>query len=62
VTEIREIATGLEVVADAGRGAELNRTLAAAGIYASAIVPRTSSLEDVFLELTGPEGDARAAS
>jgi len=62
VTEIREIATGLEVVADAGRGAELNRTLAAAGIYASAIVPRKSSLEDVFLELTGPESDVRAAS
>ncbi|HEV8230559.1 MAG TPA: ABC transporter ATP-binding protein [Candidatus Limnocylindria bacterium] len=55
VTEVRETATGLEVVADAGRGAEINRTLAAAGIYASAIVPRSSSLEDVFIELTETE-------
>jgi ABC-2 type transport system ATP-binding protein len=62
VTEIRETETALEVVADAGRGAELNRVLAAAGIYASAIVPRTSSLEDVFLELTESETNARAAS
>jgi len=62
VTEIRETPTGLEVVADAGRGAELNRALAAAGMYASAIVPRTSSLEDVFLELTESGADAPAAS
>ena len=62
VTEIRETPSALEVVADAGRGAELNRALAAAGIYASAIVPRTSSLEDVFLELTEPGSDAAAAS
>ncbi len=62
VTEIRETSSGLEVVADAGRGAELNRTLAAAGVYASAIVPRTSSLEDVFLELTESESDVPAAS
>jgi ABC-2 type transport system ATP-binding protein len=62
VTEIRETPTALEVVADAGRGAELNRALAAAGMYASAIVPRTSSLEDVFLELTESGADAPAAS
>ena len=62
VTEIRETASALEVVADAGRGAELNRALAAAGIYASAIVPRTSSLEDVFLELTESGSDAPAPS
>lgn len=62
LTEIRETSSGLEVVADAGRGAELNRTLAAAGVYASAIVPRTSSLEDVFLELTESESDVPAAS
>ncbi len=62
VTEIRETPAALEVVADAGRGAELNRALAAAGIYASAIVPRTSSLEDVFLELTEAESDVPAAS
>ena len=62
VAEIRETGSGLEVVADEGRGAELNRALAAAGIYASAIVPRTSSLEDVVLELTGSPGDAQAGS
>jgi ABC-2 type transport system ATP-binding protein len=55
VKEIRETATGLDVVADPQRGAELNRALATAGIYASAIIPRASSLEDVFIELTEPE-------
>ena len=45
---------GLDVVAPADRGAELNRALAAAGLYASAIVPTQSSLEDVFMELTEP--------
>jgi ABC-2 type transport system ATP-binding protein len=55
VKEIRETPTGLDVVADPERGAELNRALASAGLYASAIVPRASSLEDVFMELTEPE-------
>ena len=55
VKEIRETPTGLDVVADPERGAELNRTLATSGLYASAIIPRASSLEDVFLELTEPE-------
>jgi ABC-2 type transport system ATP-binding protein len=56
VKEIRETSTGLDVVADPDRGAELNRALASDGLYASAIVPRASSLEDVFLELTETEG------
>jgi ABC-2 type transport system ATP-binding protein len=34
------------------RGADVNRALAGQGIFAAAIVPRRSSLEDVFLELT----------
>jgi len=54
IKEIRETATGLDVVADPERGAELNRALASASLYASAIVPRASSLEDVFMELTEP--------
>jgi ABC-2 type transport system ATP-binding protein len=62
VKEIREAGLTLEVVADAGRGAEFNRALASAGIYASALIPRTSSLEDVFIELTESESDAPAAS
>jgi ABC-2 type transport system ATP-binding protein len=63
VREVRPRERGLEVVADPDRGAELNRALAAAGLYASAIVPRASSLEDVFMELTEPEAtDAAAAS
>ena len=61
VSEVREKAGGLEVVVDGDRGAELNRALASAGIYASAIVQRTSSLEDVFIELTGPEAAVAAA-
>jgi ABC-2 type transport system ATP-binding protein len=55
VKEIRETPAGLEVVTDPARGAELNRTLASAGLYASAIIPRASSLEDVFIELTETE-------
>lgn len=48
------------VTAGAEHGAAINRALAESGIYAGAIVPRTSSLEEVFLELTetgepGPE-------
>jgi ABC-2 type transport system ATP-binding protein len=62
IKEIRDTPTGLDVVADPGRGAELNRALASAGVYASAIIPRASSLEDVFLELTEAEASASAAS
>jgi ABC-2 type transport system ATP-binding protein len=46
---------GLDVVAVPDLGAAINRALVAAGLYASAIVPRQSSLEDVFLELTEKE-------
>ena len=42
----------LTVVAPVERGADINRALAEQGLYAATIVPRTSSLEDVFLELT----------
>lgn len=42
----------LIVSAPPERGADLNRALAAHGLYAAAIVPRQSTLEDVFLELT----------
>jgi ABC-2 type transport system ATP-binding protein len=56
VKEIRETPAGLDVVAEPERGAELNRALASVGLYASAIVPRASSLEDAFLELTEAEG------
>src|SRR6267378_2259379 len=45
VKETHETSTGLDVVTDPGRGAELNRALASAGLYASAIIPRASSLE-----------------
>lgn len=43
---------GVDVLAGSGMGAAINRTLAEAGIYASAIVPKRGTLEDVFLELT----------
>jgi len=62
VKEIRETPTGLDVVTDPGRGAELNRALASAGLYASAIVPRASSLEDVFMELTETEAPSAPTS
>ena len=60
VKEIRETPSGLDVVADPARGAELNRALASGGVYASALIPRATSLEDVFMELT--ETEAPSAS
>ena len=42
----------MRIVAPLEQGAAANRALAVAEIYASAIVPRESSLEEVFLELT----------
>ena len=62
IKEVRETPTGLDVSIDATRGAELNRALASAGVYASALIPRATSLEDVFMELTEPEGPGAAAS
>jgi ABC-2 type transport system ATP-binding protein len=63
VRDVRLAGNGIEVTAGEGRGGDLNRALVAAGLYAEAIVPRSSSLEDVFIELTegGSEG-AQVAS
>ncbi len=63
VGAVSEVDGGLHVVAGPDRGSELNRTLVAAELYASAIVPRQSSLEDVFIELTekGPADAPRAS-
>ena len=51
----------LSVVVPEERGADINRALGDAGLYVTAMVPRRSSLEDVFLELTdtepGPEAE-----
>ena len=60
VRGVTETETGIDVAADAELGAELNRALAQAGLYASAIEPRQSSLEDVFLELTEREATGAA--
>jgi len=62
VREVTQTQTGIEVVANPELGADLNRALAQAGLYASAIVPRESSLEDVFMELTEKGPDAAPAS
>jgi ABC-2 type transport system ATP-binding protein len=45
----------LVVVAAEERGADINRALVEAGLYASQIVDRRSSLEDIFLELTATD-------
>jgi len=58
IKDVRETPTGLDVVTDPERGAELNRALASSGVYASALIPRATSLEEVFLELTEPEGSS----
>ena len=55
VREVRVTERGLEIACGPDRGEDLNRALIAAGLYASALIPRTSSLEDVFLELTEKE-------
>jgi ABC-2 type transport system ATP-binding protein len=60
IKDIRETPTSLDVTADPGRGAEINRALASAGVYASALIPRATSLEDVFMELTEPEAASAA--
>ncbi|HEV2009868.1 MAG TPA: ABC transporter ATP-binding protein [Candidatus Limnocylindria bacterium] len=59
IAEVQETATGVRVTAEPTRGTDVNRALAAAGIYASAIVPHKSSLEDVFLDITA-DGDTGA--
>ncbi len=53
-------AAGIESSVDGGvlraraaDGAVVSRTLAGAGIYPSALIPQTASLEKVFLDLTG---------
>ena len=38
-----------------GKGAEVNRVLTEGGLFASELFPHTSSLESVFLQLTGGE-------
>ncbi len=62
VREVRATEQGLEVIAGPDLGHALNRALVGAGLYASAIVPRQSSLEDVFLELTEKETNAPPAA
>jgi ABC-2 type transport system ATP-binding protein len=54
----------LRIAAPPDRGAAINRALAEAGLYAGAIVPRESTLEEVFLELTEAErpGDGKVAN
>ncbi len=56
IADVQETERGVRVTAEPARGADVNRALAAAGIFASAIVPHKSSLEDVFLDITDDEG------
>jgi ABC-2 type transport system ATP-binding protein len=62
VREVRVTERGLEVNAGPDLGETLNRALVSAQLFAGAIVPRQSSLEDVFLELTEKEADAPPAA
>jgi ABC-2 type transport system ATP-binding protein len=56
ITDVREMSGGVTVTAEPARGADVNRALAAAGLFAGAIVPHKSSLEDVFLDITDDGG------
>ncbi|MGH2450448.1 MAG: ABC transporter ATP-binding protein [Candidatus Limnocylindria bacterium] len=49
---------GLQVAADPAAASAINRTLVEAGIAVSELRPEQASLEQVFLELTQPEGVA----
>jgi ABC-2 type transport system ATP-binding protein len=62
VRDVRVTPRGLDVNAGPDLGETLNRALVGAQLYAGAIVPRQSSLEDVFLELTEKEADAPPAA
>ena len=62
ITGVLETESGVKVTGEPARGADLNRALAAAGIYASALVPHKSSLEDVFLDMTEDGGTAAPAA
>lgn len=52
VEQVSEERGRLIVVAPDDRGAEINRALVEIGLYASAIAPKHSTLEDFFLEMT----------
>jgi ABC-2 type transport system ATP-binding protein len=52
VGEVTTVGGRLRIVAPIDQGAAINRALAEGGLYAGAIIPRQSTLEDVFLELT----------
>lgn len=52
VQDVHVTADGIEVVAPPAHGATINRALASQQVFAESIVPRQSSLEDVFMELT----------
>lgn len=62
IADVQETEMGVKVTAERTRGADVNRALAAAGIYASAIVPHKSSLEDVFLQITDDGGPGTPAA
>jgi ABC-2 type transport system ATP-binding protein len=55
VEQVTMEADRLVVIAGEELGSAINQALAEAGIYASQIVARRSSLEDIFLELTASE-------
>jgi ABC-2 type transport system ATP-binding protein len=56
VTAVDSSARTLVVSAPAERSADINATLARAGVYAAELRPREVSLEEFFLEVTGDGG------
>lgn len=61
VREVRIDGGLLTVGTDERRGADINRALAEAGIYAETIERQTATLEEVFMELTEGPGAAVSA-
>lgn len=60
VEQVTVEADRMVVIAEEDRSAAINRALAEAGIYASQITVKRSSLEDLFLELTAEDGEEAA--
>ena len=51
---------GLRVLSDPARSGELNKLAMDAGIILGRLLPRSETLEDVFLRMTGEESGDRA--
>ena len=55
IKSVKRAGDYLTVDAPKNRGGQINEALAAQRVYASELISHSSSLEDIFLQLTGGE-------